>query len=53
MKIAVAIFTPLHDIEKGQAFDRDPKDGGVRSGRAWSDLIIVPGLNPIIGLLRG
>ena len=51
-KIAEVIFTPLHDIEKGQAFYRELKDHAVRFGRSWSDVIIMPGLNPIVGRTR-
>lgn len=51
-KIAEVIFTPLHDLEKGQAFYRELKDHAVKFGRSWSDVIIMPGLNPIIGRTR-
>ena len=51
-KIAEVIFTPLHDIEKAQAFYHELKDHAVRFGRFRSDIIIMPGLNPIVGRTR-
>jgi FMN-dependent oxidoreductase (nitrilotriacetate monooxygenase family) len=48
-KIAEVIFTPLHDLEKGQAFYKELKDDAARYGRSWDDVIIMPGLNPIVG----
>jgi FMN-dependent oxidoreductase (nitrilotriacetate monooxygenase family) len=51
-QIAEVIFTPLHDLEKGQAFYRDLKNRAVQHGRTWSDIVIMPGLNPIVGRTR-
>jgi N-acetyl-S-(2-succino)cysteine monooxygenase len=51
-QIAEVIFTPLHDLEKGQAFYRDLKNRAVQHGRTWGDVVIMPGLNPIIGRTR-
>jgi FMN-dependent oxidoreductase (nitrilotriacetate monooxygenase family) len=51
-QIAEVLFTPLHDIEKGQAFYRDLKNRAMQYGRSWADVIIMPGLNPIIGRTR-
>jgi FMN-dependent oxidoreductase (nitrilotriacetate monooxygenase family) len=51
-QIAEVLFTPLHDLEKGRAFYRDIKDRALQYGRTWDDVIIMPGLNPIIGRTR-
>jgi N-acetyl-S-(2-succino)cysteine monooxygenase len=51
-QIAEVLFTPLHDLEKGQAFYRDIKNKAVQYGRTWGDVIIMPGLNPIVGRTR-
>ena len=51
-KIAEVIFTPLHDIEKGQAFYRELKDHAARFGRGPDEIIIMPGLNPVVGRTR-
>jgi FMN-dependent oxidoreductase (nitrilotriacetate monooxygenase family) len=51
-QIAEVLFTPLHDLEKGQAFYRDIKDRALQYGRTWDDVIIMPGLNPIVGRTR-
>ena len=51
-KIAEVIFTPLHDLDKGRAFYRELKEHATRFGRSWSDVIIMPGLNPIVGRTR-
>jgi FMN-dependent oxidoreductase (nitrilotriacetate monooxygenase family) len=48
-KIAEVVFTPLHDLDKGQAFYKQVKDDAARYGRSWDDVIIMPGLNPIVG----
>jgi FMN-dependent oxidoreductase (nitrilotriacetate monooxygenase family) len=48
-KIAEVIFTPLHDLEKGQAFYKELKDDAARYGRSWDDVVIMPGLNPVVG----
>jgi N-acetyl-S-(2-succino)cysteine monooxygenase len=48
-QIAEVLFTPLHDIEKGQAFYRDVKNRAMQYGRSGNDVIVMPGLNPIIG----
>lgn len=52
-QIAEVLFTPLHDLEKGQAFYRDLKNKAMQYGRTWGDVIIMPGLNPIVGRTRG
>jgi len=51
-QIAEVIFTPLHDLDKGQAFYRELKENASRYGRTSSDVIIMPGLNPIVGRTR-
>jgi FMN-dependent oxidoreductase (nitrilotriacetate monooxygenase family) len=51
-QIAEVLFTPLHDIEKGQAFYRDIKNRALQYGRTWDDVVIMPGLNPIVGRTR-
>jgi N-acetyl-S-(2-succino)cysteine monooxygenase len=51
-QIAEVVFTPLHDLEKGQAFYKDLKTRALRYGRTWHDIIIMPGLNPIVGRTR-
>jgi FMN-dependent oxidoreductase (nitrilotriacetate monooxygenase family) len=51
-QIAEVIFTPLHDLDKGQAFYRELKENALRYGRTSSDVIIMPGLNPIVGRTR-
>jgi N-acetyl-S-(2-succino)cysteine monooxygenase len=51
-RIAEVIFTPLHDLDRGQSFYRELKDGAARHGRAPDDVVVMPGLNPIIGRTR-
>jgi len=51
-QIAEVIFTPLHDLDKGQAFYRELKEHAAQYGRSWSDVVIMPGLNPILGRTR-
>ena len=51
-QIAEVIFTPLHDLERGQAFYSELKAHAMRFGRSSSDVIVMPGLNPIIGRTR-
>lgn len=51
-QIAEVVFTPLHDLEKGQAFYKDLKTRALQYGRTWQDIIIMPGLNPIVGRTR-
>jgi FMN-dependent oxidoreductase (nitrilotriacetate monooxygenase family) len=48
-RIAEVVFTPLHDLDRGQAFYKEIKDDAGRYGRSWDDVIIMPGLNPIVG----
>lgn len=51
-QIAEVVFTPLHDLEKGQAFYKDLKNRALQYGRTWHDIIVMPGLNPIVGRTR-
>jgi N-acetyl-S-(2-succino)cysteine monooxygenase len=51
-QIAEVLFTPLHDLEKGQAFYREVKNKALQYGRTWGDVIVMPGLNPIVGRTR-
>ncbi len=51
-QIAEVVFTPLHDLERAQAFYRELKEHAARFGRAASDVVVMPGLNPILGRTR-
>ena len=51
-RIAEVVFTPLHGLDRGQAFYRELKDGAARYGRGPDDVVVMPGLNPIIGRTR-
>jgi N-acetyl-S-(2-succino)cysteine monooxygenase len=51
-KIAEVIFTPLHDLDRGRTFYRQLKEHATQFGRSWDDVIIMPGLNPIVGRTR-
>jgi alkanesulfonate monooxygenase len=48
-QIAEIVFSPLHGLEKAQAFYRDLKDRTVRHGRSADAIKLMPGLNPIVG----
>jgi N-acetyl-S-(2-succino)cysteine monooxygenase len=51
-RTAEAVFTPQHSLEGAQAFYRDLKDRMAKYGRSPDHLVIMPGLNPIVGRTR-
>lgn len=46
---AEVLFTPLHDLEKAQAFYREVKGHAATFGRGPEDILIMPGLNVVVG----
>jgi N-acetyl-S-(2-succino)cysteine monooxygenase len=48
-QIAEVIFTPLHELEHAQKFYRELKDHATKYGRNDDDLVILPGLNVVVG----
>jgi alkanesulfonate monooxygenase len=48
-QIAEIIFTPLHELEQGQRLYRELKDQAAKFGRTDDDLVVMPGLNAIVG----
>lgn len=48
-QIAEVLFTPLHDLEKAQTFYREIKDHAAKFGRAPEDILVMPGLNVVVG----
>ncbi|MEP9379465.1 LLM class flavin-dependent oxidoreductase [Aquabacter sp. CN5-332] len=48
-QIAEVLFTPLHDLEKAQAFYTEVKGHAAKFGRAPEDILIMPGLNVVVG----
>ena len=48
-EIAELVFTPLHELEKAQAFYQDMRRRMAKFGRAPDQLKVMPGLNPIVG----
>jgi alkanesulfonate monooxygenase SsuD/methylene tetrahydromethanopterin reductase-like flavin-dependent oxidoreductase (luciferase family) len=48
-QIAEVIFTPLHELEHAQKFYRELKDHAAKYGRSDDDLVILPGLNVVVG----
>jgi N-acetyl-S-(2-succino)cysteine monooxygenase len=51
-RTAEAVFTPQHSLEGAQAFYRDLKGRMAKYGRSPEHLVIMPGLNPIVGRTR-
>ncbi|MCS0494776.1 LLM class flavin-dependent oxidoreductase [Ancylobacter sp. MQZ15Z-1] len=51
-RIAEVLFTPLHDLERAQAFYRDMKAHAATFGRTADDLLVMPGLNVVVGTSR-
>ncbi|MFN8495626.1 MAG: LLM class flavin-dependent oxidoreductase [Caldilineaceae bacterium] len=49
---ADAVFTGQETIEEAIAFYKDVKDRMVALGRSRDDIVILPGINPIIGKTR-
>ena len=52
-RTAEAVFTPQHSLEGAQEFYRDLKGRMAKYGRSPDHLVIMPGLNPIVGRTRG
>lgn len=48
-KEADAVFTGQENLEEAKTFYRDVKDRAVAFGRSRDDLVILPGIGPIIG----
>lgn len=48
-KEADAVFTGHETLEEAQAFYRDVKERAVKYGRAPEDIVILPGITPLIG----
>lgn len=48
-KAADAVFTGHETIEEAKAFYKDVKDRAVAEGRSADDIVILPGISPIIG----
>lgn len=48
-KTAEAIFTAWNTLEEGQAFYRDVKSRMTKYGRKPEELLILPGISPVIG----
>lgn len=48
-KEADAVFTGHESIEEAKAFYKDVKDRAVAEGRSVDDIVILPGIGPIIG----
>lgn len=48
-KAADAVFTGHDNIEDAKAFYKDVKDRTVAEGRSVDDIVILPGIGPIIG----
>lgn len=48
-KAADAVFTGHENIEDAKAFYKDVKDRAVAEGRSVDDIVILPGIGPIIG----
>ncbi|WP_141501992.1 LLM class flavin-dependent oxidoreductase [Paenibacillus luteus] len=48
-KAADAVFTGHENIEDAKAFYKDVKDRAVAEGRSEDDIVILPGIGPIIG----
>jgi FMN-dependent oxidoreductase (nitrilotriacetate monooxygenase family) len=48
-KAADAVFTGHENIEEAKAFYKDVKDRTVAEGRSVDDIVILPGIGPIIG----
>jgi N-acetyl-S-(2-succino)cysteine monooxygenase len=48
-QIAEVVFTPLHDLEQAQKFYRELKDHAAKYGRTDDDLVVMPGLNVVVG----
>jgi len=48
-KSADAVFTGHDTIEEAKAFYKEVKDQTVRTGRSRDDIVILPGIGPIIG----
>jgi FMN-dependent oxidoreductase (nitrilotriacetate monooxygenase family) len=46
--IADAVFTHIQSIEQGQAFARDLRTRAAAKGRNSDDILIVPGITPIV-----
>ncbi|WP_159881653.1 LLM class flavin-dependent oxidoreductase [Paenibacillus puerhi] len=51
-KTADAVFTGHETIEEAKSFYRDVKQRAVQYGRAASDVLIFPGIDPIVGRTR-
>ncbi len=51
-RTAEAVFTPQHSLEGAQAFYRDLKGRMAKYGRSPEHLVVMPGLNPIVGRTR-
>jgi alkanesulfonate monooxygenase len=51
-RTAEAVFTPQHSLEGARAFYRDLKGRMAKYGRSPDHLVIMPGLNPIVGRTR-
>jgi len=51
-RTAEAVFTPQHSLEGAQAFYRDLKGRMAKYGRSPEHLVVMPGLNPIVGSTR-
>lgn len=48
-KGADAVFAGEHHIEEAKQFYKDVKDRAVAAGRSRNDIVILPGISPIIG----
>jgi FMN-dependent oxidoreductase (nitrilotriacetate monooxygenase family) len=48
-EIAEVIFTPLHELEQGQRLYKELKDRAAKYGRGQDDLVVMPGLNVVVG----
>jgi len=48
-RYAEAVFTSLHSLEAAQTYYADLKGQMARLGRDPEDLVVLPGLNPVIG----
>ncbi|WP_169090391.1 LLM class flavin-dependent oxidoreductase [Paenibacillus sp. PL91] len=48
-KAADAVFTGHESIEEAKAFYKDVKDRTVAEGRSEDDIVILPGISPIVG----
>ena len=48
-EIAEMIFTPLHELEQGQRLYKELKERAAKYGRGRDDLVVMPGLNAVVG----